>query len=265
MRKYLELIAITYRNTHTYISEVIGANIVFGFRIFFILTLYKYLYQEYWVQNPIFWSYDFEAIAWPLIFSQAVVVARPRTFVKEIQHDLRSGKIGIQLLLPLHYMRLKLVENLSQFLISLGYFLISGILIGWAMIGKLPEFSFGIVETIIVLFVWVFLWLYGYLFVASIGFFVEDVQAIRWIYSKFDMIFGGNILPVVFMPVWLQTVANYTPFTHQWYSAGLLLTHPSIEFFLKILCVQVSWIIGFVILTDILFYLAKNRLTINWG
>lgn len=151
MRKYLELILISYRNSHAYLGDIIGANIVFVFRILFILLLYKYLYQHFGEQNPIFANYTFEVVAWPLIFAQCVSVAKPRGLIKEIQNDLRSGKIGIQLLLPISYIRLKSIEHFSQFVTSIGYFLTIGIIVGTLMIGHLPTASFGLVGTFFLL------------------------------------------------------------------------------------------------------------------
>ncbi len=119
MRKYLGLLLLSYRNTHAYLGDIVGSNMIFVFRILFILLLYQYLYVHFGAENQIFGGYTFEMIAWPLIFAQSVAVARPRGLIREIQSDLRSGKIGVQFLLPISYLRLKNVEYFSQFLISL--------------------------------------------------------------------------------------------------------------------------------------------------
>jgi ABC-type uncharacterized transport system permease subunit len=58
---------------------------------------------------------------------------------------------------------------------------------------------------------------------ASLGFFMEDARAFMFIYGKLNMIFGGNILPIAFMPLWLSTIAWMTPWMHEGYSAGLFL------------------------------------------
>lgn len=189
MRKYLGLVLLSYRNSHAYLGDVIGANMIFVFRILFILLLYKYLYGHFGAENQLFGNYTFEMIAWPLIFSQSISVARPRGLIREIQSDLRSGKIGIQLLLPISYLRLKNIEYFSQFLTSLGYFLVIGSVVGTLIIGKVPELSAGLLGTFVLLFFGAYLGLCGFIFIASVGFYFEDVQAFSWIYSKLDMIF----------------------------------------------------------------------------
>ncbi len=105
----------------------------------------------------------------------------------------------------------------------------------------------------------------GYLFMASLGFFIEDAQAPGWIYSKFDMIFGGNILPVVFLPLWLQTIAFYTPWFHSGYSAALYMRQPNLTEFMFIFGIGIAWIVGFILLSLLSFRIAQSRITSNGG
>jgi ABC-type uncharacterized transport system permease subunit len=55
---------------------------------------------------------------------------------------------------------------------------------------------------------------FSYTLIGLFAFYVEDIEAFRFIYSKFDMILGGNIMPIPFLPHILQTIAYATPFAY---------------------------------------------------
>ena len=55
---------------------------------------------------------------------------------------------------------------------------------------------------------------FGYMMVGLFGFYTEDTDAFRILYSRLDLVFGGNILPVPFMPALLQTISFALPFVY---------------------------------------------------
>ena len=97
------------------------------------------------------------------------------------------------------------------------------------------------------------------------SFFMEDSEALRWIYSKLDMVFGGNMLPIPFLPVWLQTVAFFSPFAASGYTAGLIFIGFDVRKFVLYLGIQVFWIIIYIALCLGLYEFARKRLVVNGG
>jgi ABC-type uncharacterized transport system permease subunit len=55
---------------------------------------------------------------------------------------------------------------------------------------------------------------FGYFMIGLLGFYTEDADSFRLLYSKLDLFFGGNILPIPFMPMFLQTIAFASPFAY---------------------------------------------------
>jgi len=55
--------------------------------------------------------------------------------------------------------------------------------------------------------------------VGLLAFYTEDADSFRLLYSKLDLIFGGNILPIPFMPLFLQGIAFASPFVYAGYTA----------------------------------------------
>jgi ABC-type uncharacterized transport system permease subunit len=260
MSKIIALIFLSYRNINTYWGDTVGMLLVYTFRVLIILTVYKSLYISFGSKHPMFLGLSFEAIAWPLIITQAVAVSRTRWLAREITSDLRSGKISSELLLPIHYLVNKSVSHLTAMFVAIWYFLPVGILI-WLIYIGIPQISIVTILAVgILIFTGAIVSFTGYLFMASLWLFIEDAQAPGWIYSKFDAIFGGNILPVVFLPVWLQTFAYYTPWFHSGYSAALFIRHPNISEFFWVFGIASTWIIIFVGLSLLSFRLARSRL-----
>ncbi len=72
-------------------------------------------------------------------------------------------------------------------------------------------------------------------------------------------------MPIVFMPVWMQSVAYFSPFMHHGYSAGLLLKNPSLGYFAEIFGIQLLWIAILTGATEILFRGVRKRISVNGG
>ena len=110
-----------------------------------------------------------------------------------------------------------------------------------------------------------FITFFGYMLVGLSAFFLEDSEALRWIYSKLDMLFGGNILPLPFLPPFLQTIAFHSPFAAGGYTAGLMLVGFDTQKFLFYLGVQVFWIVFYIFSCLGIYEFARKRLVVNGG
>lgn len=106
---------------------------------------------------------------------------------------------------------------------------------------------------------------FGYMLVGLCSFFMEDSEALRWIYSKLDMVFGGNMLPIPFLPIWLQTFAFFSPFAASGYTAGLIFIGFDAQKFALYLGIQLVWILIYIFSCFGLYEFARKRLVVNGG
>jgi ABC-type uncharacterized transport system permease subunit len=60
---------------------------------------------------------------------------------------------------------------------------------------------------------------FGYFMVGLLAFYTEDADSFRLLYAKMDLFFRGNILPIPFMPIFLQTIGFALPFVYAGYTA----------------------------------------------
>ena len=106
---------------------------------------------------------------------------------------------------------------------------------------------------------------FGYMLIGLCSFFMEDSEALRWIYSKFDMVFGGNMLPLPFLPPLLQTFAFFSPFAASGYTAGLVFIGFDAQKFALYLGIQLVWIFIYIAACLGLYEFARKRLVVNGG
>jgi len=119
MKKILSLVSITIKNYHAFLGDIIGTNLILVFRIWILITLYAYLYQTY-SGSGLIPQVSFEEICFALIFAQIVAISKPR-IVDEVSFDIKSGKVSIFLLQPVHYVWFKFLQFFPIFLHQVAF------------------------------------------------------------------------------------------------------------------------------------------------
>jgi ABC-2 type transport system permease protein len=101
--------------------------------------------------------------------------------------------------------------------------------------------------------------------VGLFAFLIEDVAPLRWIVHKMRMLFGGNILPIALMPLWLQTVAFASPFAYTGYTAGLTFARFDPATFARYFLMQCFWISVLMASIALSYSYFSRRLAVNGG
>lgn len=261
--KTLSILITTYKNHIVYLADIIGINIIFVLRIIVIITLYKYLYNNFWVNDLINW-FTLAQITFAVIVAQAVSTAKPK-IVDEINLDVKSGKIWVYLLNPINYLQYKFIEFFPVFLHNLVIWITIWFILWYLLLWIFPitiAWFFAWVLLLLLSMITVFFW---YMSIWLLAFYTEDVEAFRYIYSKLDMILWWNLIPIPFLPQILQTVAFLSPFAYFWYTSWLVFSNFEIVTFIKYFTIQIVWIFINIWLCVFIYKNAKYSLTINWG
>jgi ABC-2 type transport system permease protein len=93
-----------------------------------------------------------------------------------------------------------------------------------------------------------------------ISFWTTRVGALYSLYFALELIFSGRLVPMTFMPVWVQHLANYFPF--QWsfyYPINALVGTPTLFQLLTGLLCQAAWIIGGILLIKVVWHFGIKR------
>lgn len=262
LRQYRWVFSIAYRNYTVYIKDVIGINVVYVIRLFVIIFFYKAIYLAKW--SDLVNGYTLEQVTRALIFVQAVVVAKSR-ITDEVNIDIRTGKIATYLLNPIHYISYKFFESFSKSIYNLIISLAIGLGLWWVLLGSIPLSLGGILWGIVLLLGGLLINFFSYFMIGLLGFYTEDADSFRLLFSRMEMFFWGNILPLPFMPVFLQTIAFLSPFAYAGYTAWLIFTKFTVPIFIHYVGMQILWIILLIGICYFIYYKAQKRLTINGG
>ena len=262
MQRYLSIFLTAYKNHHVYLADIVGMNVIFVLRIIVIITLYRAIFEMSGGVNV--GGYSLEQLSWALIITQAIVTSKPKT-TTEISSEIKTGKIVTYLLNPVSYVWFKFFQGFSQFFWNI----IPGLII-WGIVGILflgfPSTSVaGFFWSLVLIIGGMFVSFFGYMLIGLCSFFMEDSEALRWIYSKFDMVFGGNMLPLPFLPPLLQTFAFFSPFAASGYTAGLVFIGFDAQKFALYLGIQLVWIFIYIAACLWLYEFARQRLVVNGG
>lgn len=257
----MSLFRITLKNTHAYIWDIVGLNLTFTLRIIVILMLFRAIRE---LSGTTSFGFSFEAISWAMVFAQVVAVTRTRIGT-EIETEVKSGKIALSLLQPVPYVSFKALETLARSFSAVVPSLLIGCTVAWIMVGPPPFAVANVFGSVVLLAGGIVTSFFGYFTVALMAFFLEDIKPLGWMWSKLDMLFGGNILPLPFLPPLIQSIAFFTPFAHSGYSAGLVLHDFSWQKFGTFFLMQLVWISVLWAVCQCVYAFGSRRLEINGG
>ncbi|MBA4384863.1 MAG: hypothetical protein C0410_09010 [Anaerolinea sp.] len=179
---------------------------------------------------------------------------------------IRNGQVAVELIRPLDMQFRYLVETLSE----VGVFIVQRIpifLFAWLVLGmRLPKdpglwIVFGVTlllgQIVIFLFDWTF---------ACISFYTTETWGLSVVRVGVGAFFSGSLVPLLLMPVWLQTTAAAMPFAQamavpiSFLSGISTLTDAP-----KLVLIQLVWILGLLIISRLVFNVAIKRITVQGG
>lgn len=261
MKKYFQILFISYKNHTVYMYDIIWNMMIFVLRIIVISLLFKTIYT--YNQTDIISWFSVIQLSIALVFAQTIAVSKPAIW-HQIDSDIKSWKISSYMLNPISYIWFKFFENISTFLFNIIIFLSLWMLVVFLMFFEINFSISWFLWSIILTFWAIFIAFFWYMMVGLLAFFIEDSESFRWIYSKTDMLFWWNILPLPFLPPFILSIAYMFPFAYGWYTAWLIFSNFELFLFLKYLFIQIVWIILFIVVCTILYYFARKKLNINW-
>lgn len=262
LRQYLGVLSVAYKNYTVYIHDLVGINVIYILRLLVIIFFYKAIYAV----NPgaSINGYTLEQVVWALIFVQSVVVTKNR-ITDEVNIDIKTGKIAIYLLNPINYISYKFFESFSKWIYNLLISLSIGLVVWYLVLWSIPFSVGGVLWWWLLLFGSTLVSFFGYFMVGLLAFYTEDADSFRLLYAKIDLFLGGNILPIPFMPMFLQTIAFALPFAYAGYAAWLIFTKFTMHTFLQYAGMQALWIVILIGACYAIYTHAQKKLTINGG
>lgn len=200
---------------------------------------------------------------WYLVLAETIVLSKPR-IAQAVATQVKDGSIAYLLNKPYGFLGYQAAVALGDSLLRMVLNALAGGAVVWLMVGPPPAlWAIALVLPAVVL-----AWLIDFCIAALIGlcaFFAEDVAAFDWIYSKLIFLLGGLLIPLDFLPAWLQQIARGLPFAAIVYGPARLFVTPSLPALLDLLAFQLAWLLALGLAVALAHRRGVAYLSINGG
>lgn len=185
------------------------------------------------------WS-SFKIISYYLFLLIASVFLTSHIEEDVAKEDIREGLLTKYLLKPFSYYWIKFFEELPYRVLQ-GFYGVIVLLILYLFFGKIfvltNDFLIIILSIIIMIFAYFLFFTYK-IIIGLIAFWLIDIGGFLQLQEMFILVFAGYVIPLEFLPKWLENIANILPFSYMIY-------YPIISFEGKLVHSQLIWIILF--------------------
>lgn len=206
MSKYLTLFKLSLFYTLKNYKALIGLSIFLMTCLVIFAHLWKIAAAKTGTVN-----FSPEELLWYIAFNEWVLVSIPDT-EEQMEDDLRSGRLSYLLPRPISYLGSTFATSLGALT---GNLLVLGVitfLFTWMQVGALPFPLFGLPVTLVLGFAAGIVAIIFQMLIGLSAFWLHEVSPFYWLWEKFLFMLGGLMLPLSVYPVWLQTLAQFTPF-----------------------------------------------------
>jgi ABC-2 type transport system permease protein len=261
-RKYLWVGLTSARSNVAYLNEVISRTIFIGVALFVFLQLWRVTYAETGAQQ--LGGLTLAQMMWYLAMTEAISLSRGNV-TAEIDQDVRTGALAIQLVRPISYplyrYAVSLGERSVRFLLNAAV----GIMIVLVFVGPIPLTLSGLLMFAISIPLAFTLDFLGFLLIGLGAFWLEDTSGISLIYSRLTMILGGMLIPLQLFPDQLQPLLRILPFASIVYGPARLFVSPDTTFLGELLVHQCVTMLIYTIIAVIVYHVAVKRINANGG
>lgn len=163
------------------------------------------------------------------------------------REDIRDGKLVTYLTKPFSYYWLKFFEEIPNRLFQFACGIVM-ILVLFLLFGKNFSVSITAISAIFTIIIFILAYFVSHtlkMIVGLLALWFIDIGGFFQIVEALIFILAGSLMPINFMPLWLQTVALFSPFPYIIYFPVMSIIEPlSTEELMKIISIQFMWVIG---------------------
>ncbi len=202
LSKYWGYFMLEFKRTSFYWPELILRTLLIILRLILPYSIFSILAHT----NRITLEQSHAAL-WAVLIGQ-IIYGSVLNMPKSIKNEVRTGEINIRITEPVIYVLAKMSMAMGKFVpyftTNVLIFFPLFILLFPSNINYFQLFIFSIISALICNLI--------SLNIGLTSFLIEENDGILLISQKLFMIFGNQMIPVMLMPLWIQTIAKYTPF-----------------------------------------------------
>lgn len=180
---------------------------------------------------------------------------------------IQNGSIATELLLPVSFHGRMLADNLGHALFQLLFHFVPAVAVSVIFIGIAAPAS----PSMLFLFLLGALFGYGVLWTISfaaqmLSFWLINVWSIMTIKNVFINVLSGSMIPLWFMPEWMQGMIRFTPFSSIYFTpVQIYLGRLSPSEILSCFLIQVFWIVCLFSIGMFLWKKGQKKLVVQGG
>ena len=260
--KYSAIMLTNLQNQLAYVWDALGRAVFIILIMFIFVQLWSAVYESQGATEIA--GLTLADTIWYFLIAEMIELGKFR-HDQRISEEVKDGSIAYTLNRPYNYLAYHFFNGLGETAVKMVLVFLLGLPIVLWYVGP-PSISWQSVPAVLLV---IFLALVlDFCMASSIGllaFVTEDTFSFRLIYQKLMFILGGLLIPLDFLPTWLQRIARLSPFSQVTYAPAKLFVSFDWQLFLGTLALQLFWI---VIMGSLLFFQyrwATRRLVVNGG
>jgi ABC-2 type transport system permease protein len=185
--------------------------------------------------------------------------------VFQIQEEVKDGTLAYNLLRPYSYVLFQVSRSMGESLVKMLPILAEGFVLAFLFVGPLPNYLAALPFGLILIVGGLLLNTLWHVNIGLLAFWFEEVSPFLWILQKFIFILGGLFFPINFFPGWLQGICKYLPFAYSAYWPAYTMVDFSTARFFSALAGTVCYLAILLLISSLLFGLARKRVHVQGG
>ena len=260
--KYVAIAETNLQNQLVYLWDFVWRSTFMILIMFIFIRLWSATYESQRVTQIA--GLSLSDTVWYLVLAETVVLGNIR-FADQVAQEVRDGSLAYTLGRPYNYLLYHFANGLGDAVIRATVTFTAGAVVVWLTLGPPPVQMGQLPAVLLVLALAYLLDFCVHGIIALSAFVTEDITAFQLIYHKITFILGGLLLPVDFLPEWLQRIANLLPFRLVAYAPGRLFVGFERTLFWELLGAQLLWISLCAIVLALMFRWGMRHVSINGG
>jgi viologen exporter family transport system permease protein len=250
------------RSNMAYRGELLFRSSFLAVILYIFMRLWTVVYAE--SKDSRIAGLSLPQMLWYLVITEAVFLSAPRIWA-EVEQDVRTGRLAVQLIRPLSYTAGHLSRAMGERIVRFTMNLVIGSIIALVLVGPIPMSISGLAMFAVTLPVAFVLDFLGMFLVGLSAFWLESTAGVALIYLRSVMLFGGMFLPLEIYPDALQPALRILPFASMVSAPGRMFVSPSFALLKESLITQGAAVVGYAGLVSLVQLIAFRRLFANGG
>jgi ABC-2 type transport system permease protein len=262
VRKYAWVGYTSARSNAAYLVEAATRVIFLGVILYIFLQLWRVTYTETNAQQ--LGGLTLAQMLWYLAMTESLTLSNP-LIAEEIDQDVRTGGLAIQLIRPLSYPLYRLWAALGERVVRFSMNAVIGSIIALVFVGPIPFTVSGLLMFAASLPFAFVLHFQGEFLIGLGAFWLEDTSGLLLIYSRVTMILGGMLIPLELFPDAWQPILRVLPFSSMVYGPARMFVQPDSAFLADLIVRQGVAILLFAVLIAVVYRAGVRRINANGG